>query len=152
MYFHVVPNCWVGTFFHATHKYCATGWPYKAGTLQLPCTDRVWLLYRRLSYSMTIFGRLQWPANTKNNQLPYILEFFLWVLLILECAGMRIQLEGGNKRVLLIWERAGMRVQFEGGNKTRVGIINIATLPCLYVHCTPSKSSPYKHEICAWSW
>ena len=40
--------------------------------------------------------------------IPYFLEFFLWVLLISECANMR--------------------VQFEGRNNTRSGAINIATL------------------------
>ena len=45
-----------------------------------------------------------------------------------------------------LWE------QFEGGNKTRAGTINITTLPHLYVHCIPSRFSPYKSEICTWSW
>ena len=49
--------------------------------------------------------------------VPYFLVFFLWVLLISECAGMR--------------------VQFEGGNKTRVGTINIAALPHSYMDCAP---------------
>ena len=35
-----------------------------------------------------------------------------------------------------------MWVQFEGGNKTRAGTINIATLPCSYAHCVPSRFSP----------
>ena len=30
-------------------------------------------------------------------QVLYFLEFFPWVLLILECANMRIQFVGGNK-------------------------------------------------------
>ena len=40
-----------------------------------------------------------------------------------------------------------MRVQFEGGDNTRVGAINIITLPLSYVHCAPSRFSPNEHEI-----
>ena len=60
--------------------------------------------------------------------IPYFLEFFLRVLLISECANM--------------W------VQFEGRNNTRSGAINIATLPCSYVHCTSGRFSPRWFLVC----
>ena len=62
--------------------------------------------------------------------IPYFLEFFPWV-------------------ILLISECADMRVQFKGGNKARAGTVNITTLLRSYVHCVPSRFSPNKHEIYA---
>ena len=71
-------------------------------------------------------------VENQEGLVPHFLEFFPRVLLISGCANIR--------------------VQFEGQNKTRVGTINIATLPCLHAHCTSSGFCPKKHEICTWSW
>ena len=64
--------------------------------------------------------------------LLYFLEFFLQVLLILECANMR----PGTIR---------------GRNKTRADTINITTLPRLYVFCAPIEELPWTNvNIIVW--
>ena len=73
-------------------------------------------------------GTLSDTGSTRIH-IPYFLEFFPQVLLISECANMR--------------------VQFEGGNNTRVGTINIATLPCSYTHCASGRFSQNESEISA---
>ena len=91
------------------------------------------MLYRFLRYVMCLYHRIPQlhpqlcmlalgkTGKRLIREIPYILEFFLWVLLISECAIVRIQ--------------------FAGGNKTRAGTINITTLLCSYAHCAPSRFS-----------